>query len=206
LFATEKFSFLFLRWNDLIPRNAERKGLFVVGIMNYVYLLSFTFYVIFINLAEMIYSRDDDSYEEVEHLRTEPPPQTMNDEVTDIVPHSPNHNEVQWLMTKKPSQNERYELATKIECEHESSKRKDKSKISSQEELCNEAKEVFGPYSREICLSVVTSYVEMLHENKVKNMKKRDCDTKDNKWFLINYSDLKKAKKDLEKSYKSCER
>ena len=160
----------------------------------------------------MNYSTDDDSYEEVEHLRTEPPPKIMNDEVTDIVPTSTNNNEVQWLMTKKPSQNERYELANKIEGEHESSKRKEESKTSSRDEapkkrkVCKESEEEFGPYRRENCLSVVTSYVEMLHENKAKKMKKHDWESEDNKWFVINCCNLKKAKKDLETSYKSGEK
>ena len=211
--GTDEFGLLFLLWNDSIPSNAERKGIFGIG-MNYVFLLmSFTSNVIFINLVVMTYSTDDESYEEVEYLRTVPPPQTMNNEVKDIVSQSPHHNEIQWLMTKKPSPNESHELAIKIECELESAKKREESKVSHLDEApntrntCKEDEEVFGPYSKETCLFIVASYVEMLHLlNKAKKIKKRDWCTKDNKWFLINSSNLKKAKKDLETSYKSGEK
>jgi hypothetical protein len=173
--------------------------------------MSFTSNV-FINLEVMTYSTDDESYEEVEYLRTVPPPQTMNNEVKDIVSQSPHPNEIQWLMTKKPSLNESHELAIQFECELESARKRVESKVSHLDEapkkskVCKESEEVFGPYRRENSLSVVTSYVEMLHENKAKKMKKHDWESEDNKWFLINCCNLKKAKKDLETSYKSGEK
>ena len=146
---------------------------------------------------------DEESNDSIQHLLTVTPSKSINEEKmhSDIRNADSIDDEVLWIMTCIPSENEK----TIIKKEEIESKERIVSpeKTVKDKEMKFESKTAFGPHDRDICLSIITSYVEMMKENK-KN--KRDWSITDEKWYRINCSNLKKAKNFVENYITSGEK
>jgi hypothetical protein len=151
----------------------------------------------------MNFSDEESSNDSIQHLLTVTPSKSINEEEMHLETRDAESidDEVMWIMTCIPSENEK-EVIKKEEIES-------KERIVSPEktikdnEMKFESKSAFGPHDRDVCLSMITSYVEMLKQNK-KN--KRDWSTTDEKWYRINCSNLKKAKNFVENYINSGEK
>ena len=138
---------------------------------------------------------DEESDDSIQHLLTVTPCKSINEEKmhSGIRNEDSIDDEVTWIMTCIPSENEKKVLNK----EEVVSKERVVSpeKTVKEKEMKYESKTTFGPYDRDFCLSMIISYVEMMKENK---RNKRDWSITDEKWFRINCSNLKKAKNFVE--------